>query len=228
MESKINIFSRDTLKVIAAVTMLIDHFAYIFVNSAEHTQLYRCLRGIGRLSFPIFCFVLVQGFQTTKDVRKYLIRLFLFALLSEIPYDFAFSGQLYAPADQNVIFTMFIGVLVLAGMRQWSNLYVQAAVLLAGCLAAAYIRSDYTYQGVALIAVFYLLRDYPWRQMLWAAIVLCMNWGLEVYAVFALPLCRCYAPEKGKQRLPRYFFYIFYPGHLLVLGTISYLSVHVH
>lgn len=212
---------RTTLKMIAVITMLIDHIAYIFLDVSRNEELYRGMRMIGRISFPVFCFVLVQGFLTTRDVRKYLLRLSVFAVLSEIPYNLAFFHTVFYPEQQNVLFTMLIGLLVLGGMRyfEWKPL-AKAGVFFAGCLAAYALRCDYMYFGVGLIALFYVLKDKKGSMLFWTALWFLADGGMEVFAVFALPFCLWYVPEKKERHLPRYFFYCFYPVHLLVLWGI--------
>lgn len=127
----------STIKIIAVVTMLIDHvaaalltrivisrgFFYAMGNEQRLIEwmkvnglLYivtQLMRLIGRLGFPIFCFLLVEGFQKTRNVKKYALRMGLFALISEIPFDLAFSGRVWNPGYQNVYFTLLIGLLAL-------------------------------------------------------------------------------------------------------------------
>ena len=129
--------SGSTVKIVAVVTMLIDHVAAALLTrmviyrgyfyATRDTQSYltwmkvngmlliitQLMRLIGRLGFPIFCFLLVEGFQRTRNVKKYAFRLGLFALISEIPFDLAFSGKVWAPGYQNVYFTLLIGLLAL-------------------------------------------------------------------------------------------------------------------
>lgn len=129
--------SGSTVKIIAVVTMLIDHVAAAlftrmvisrgFFYAAGNEQrliewmkvngllfvVTQLMRLIGRLGFPIFCFLLVEGFQKTGNVKKYAFRLGLFALISEIPFNLAFSGRVWAPGYQNVYFTLLIGILAL-------------------------------------------------------------------------------------------------------------------
>jgi len=218
-------FGRTTLKIIAVLTMLCDHAAYILLNRQENEALYGGLRIVGRISFPIFCFVLVQGFLSTKNVKKYITRLSVFALLSEIPFDLAFFKTPFTYSMQNVMFTMLIGLLVLIKMQKYEqegNWIKEGLVLLAGCAAAFVLQTDYSFFGVILISVFYLLRHNKIFQMLWAMLLILAHGGREVYAVFALPFCWWYDPQKKEVRLPKYFFYAFYPLHLLILWGINY------
>ncbi len=129
--------SGSTIKIIAVTTMLIDHAAATLLTRimilegyyqaavskesylgwmAEHGSLYALvtvMRSVGRLGFPIFCFLLVEGFQKTRSVKKYAFRLGLFALVSEVPFDLAFNGRVWYPGYQNVYFTLLAGILVL-------------------------------------------------------------------------------------------------------------------
>lgn len=129
--------SGSTIKIIAVTTMLIDHVAATLLTRimilegyyqaavskesylgwmAEHGSLYALvtvMRSVGRLGFPIFCFLLVEGFQKTRSVKKYAFRLGLFALVSEVPFDLAFNGRVWYPGYQNVYFTLLAGILVL-------------------------------------------------------------------------------------------------------------------
>ena len=130
--------SGSTLKIIAVVTMLIDHIGAAILarmmmvnglggidqsdttavmqwysNNTTLFQVYQVMRSIGRIAFPIFCFLLVEGFEHTHDRKKYALRLGLFALISEIPFDLAFSSEVLEFQYQNVFFTLFIGMLTM-------------------------------------------------------------------------------------------------------------------
>ena len=133
MESRHFGLNSSALKVIAVVTMLIDHIAadllvklliqngtwelidyngsrLLNILSAEHMGMintYQMMRNVGRIAFPIYCFVLVEGFMRTRSVKKYLERILLFAFISEIPFDLAFAGKAFHWCYQNVMFTLF-------------------------------------------------------------------------------------------------------------------------
>lgn len=212
---------RTSLKGIALLTMLCDHIACVLLTGVQWSGLYRGMRMIGRVSFPIFCFVLVLGFLSTSDIKKYIGRLFLFAVLSEIPFDLAFSGRLFDWESQNVMFTLLIGLLVLTGLQQFqARVWLQGLVCLGGCCAAYILHTDYSYFGVALILVFYLFRENTVSRYLWAAVLIFSEGGMEVYALLGLFVCYFYQPQKREPGMPKYFFYLFYPVHLLVLWGI--------
>lgn len=239
------------LKWIAVVTMLIDHTAVMVfetwliparraagaaqVLTRGEWMLYGFLRSVGRLAFPIFCFLLVEGFFRTRDRKKYLGRLLLFGLLSELPFDYALYGS-FSWTLQNVYFTLFLGLLGVWGISAAAgeNLREQptATKLLRvlGCVAAAagtmaaalLLHTDYSAVGVAAIILFYLLhgREAP-RD---AAVGLCILGAgfIEAVSWVDFILFHRYNGERGRQ--PKYFFYAFYPGHLALLWLIRYLA----
>jgi len=108
--SKYRIVSADALKIIAVISMLTDHIGYVLFPGVMW------LRIIGRLAFPIYCFLLVEGAVHTKNIGRYLLRLGAFALISEIPFDLAFKRSLFYPHYQNVFFTLFLGLAMIAVM----------------------------------------------------------------------------------------------------------------
>ncbi|MCH5187481.1 MAG: hypothetical protein J1F63_03705 [Oscillospiraceae bacterium] len=111
--------SGSTLKMVGIITMLIDHLGLAIIarmmmtGQPQLSSVYSVMRSIGRLGFPIFCFLLVEGFDKTRSRAKYLFRLGIFALISEVPYDLAFSATVLEFNHQNVYFTLFLGLLSL-------------------------------------------------------------------------------------------------------------------
>jgi len=233
------------LKWIAILTMLIDHIgaallelgllpkianAVLAGNSfqylvADYHFWYRfddVLRAIGRLAFPLFCFLLVEGFLHTKNSKKYALRLGLFALISEIPFDLAFNEKLLEISYQNVFFTLLIGLLVLIGLKYFEETlpphfsWLRFLVALTGILFAVFLRTDYDAFGIMLIVLLYEFRNLKTLRCIAGAILMLFN---STTGCLAFLLIWFYNGERGKQ-LPKYFFYLFYPAHLMVLFLV--------
>ncbi len=218
--------SGSTLKIIAIAAMFIDHVGAVVVlrmlhdyNSEIYT-LYNVLRGIGRIGFPIFCFLLVEGFQHTRNCKKYAVRLGIFALLSEIPFDLAFSGKLIDLSYQNVFFTLFIGLVVMIICKKIYEvfhekrllvyiLYVPAVLL--GVLLAEFLQTDYAGIGVLCIMALYFFRGNKACQM----VAGCTAFLWELPAPLAFIPVVFYNGKRGLRI--KYFFYVFYPVHLFLL-----------
>lgn len=183
----------SVIKNIAYLTMLIDHFfAVVFTEiirrhsmAGYETDLLIRIRSagraVGRVSFILFAFLAVESFVHTRSRRNYLLRLGVFAFVSEIPFDLAFSGQIIDYKSQNIFFTLFLGVFALV-VWEWAakSLHmlgqpraqrdigwwvcigvfrgVQLGSVLLGCVAAYFLRTDYKYMGVLLIVILYLMR----------------------------------------------------------------------
>lgn len=210
--------SGSSLKTLAAICMFIDHLDYLVLRGFPQTVFFENFcRGIGRISFPVFCFLLTEGFVYTSNRTRYAIRLFVFALLSEFPYDLAFSETFSLLHSQNVFFTLLIGLLVLWGMEWFSkNIFLQAFVLLIGMGISILFGCDYSWQGVLLIAVLFFFRQDSFS-MTAAGISVCLLWSWA--AAFAFLPIRLYNKQRGWMNGPaaKYAFYLFYPLHLLLL-----------
>lgn len=206
--------SGAALKRIAIVTMLIDHVGAVLFPEMIW------MRYIGRISFPIFCFTLVEGFYHTSNERKYLIRLLVFALFSEIPYDLAFHQTIWYPDQQNVFFTLAIGLAFLMVWKWEREPLFKVGILIVAMWIAEMLRTDYHGYGVLLIALFEIVRE---RKKIW--LVLCGAWNLlwsstiQYAGILAMPLIALYNGEKGKSN--KYLFYAFYPVHLILLYVIK-------
>lgn len=211
------------LKWIAIVTMLIDHIGAFLLEpaivtglvSSEFRGLNTVLRLIGRLAFPLFTFLLVEGFTHTRNVKKYLIQLGIFALISEIPFDLANGGVFFDFTYQNIFFTLFIGLLVISLFNQFEEMkYLRWVIPVIGMRLAAALQTDYAAFGILVIFIFYYFRaDKQLRNPIAAILLL-----RQPTAIFALVPIQLYNGERGKQN--KYFFYLFYPAHLLFLFFI--------
>lgn len=228
------------IKRIAAITMFIDHigaaFFHIFTSRYDGMQdfagadiIYDILRIVGRTSFPIFCFLLVEGFLHTRSVKKYAVRLLLFAVISEIPFDLAFFDSVWNVQMQNVFFTLLFGVLAMWSLHQGKKAdvaktgwYMAAGVTGAVLciLAAHFLQTDYGAMGVVLILVLYLLRQDRILSCIAGYSAICFVGG-ELWCFPAFFLMAWYNGEKGRSN--KYFFYVFYPAHILLLAGIRIL-----
>lgn len=187
------------LKCIAIVSMALDHTGAVLYPS----QIW--LRCLGRIAFPIFCFLIVEGFFHTHDVRRYMGRLGVFALISEIPYDLAFRGVPLEYAHQNVFFTLLIGIgmmVLLERNREWP---VKAVILLLAMWLAVLIRSDYNFRGVLLIFVFYIFHESRWLAVTAGGFWNFLYQGvIQKYGVLSVLPLALYNGERGRKM--KYFF----------------------
>lgn len=258
--------SGASLKNTAYISMLIDHFFaiiilnYLWMTAVDGawdpglTIVYRAGRAVGRVAFILFAHQIVEGFLHTGNRGRFLLRLGVFAIVSEIPFDLAFSGQIFDWNSQNVFFTLFTGVMVLLVWDRLERYHSAACVgarwmaLAAGCLAAYWGNMDYRYMGVLLIFVFYKAHDRKLsdKLMLSGCVMLFGTWSAnclrylgngytvselfrvsmrEMYGLAAFILIAFYNGKRGQQ-LPKWFCYGFYPVHLLVLyGAAKYIGV---
>lgn len=241
--------SQEGLKLIACATMLLDHIgATVVMRMFEETAsagtggagnwlaLYELLRIIGRLAFPIYCFLLVEGAQRTRNPKKYGLRLLVGVLLSEIPFDMAFYGS-FTWAHQNVMVTLLLGFLALRSMDRCPLLWQKLLVALPFGYLAEWLSSDYGAMGIMVMVLFQLTRDIPWRGVwqffgLWMVFspshALFINWlggfsvTIQEWAVLALIPIFCYNGRKlTHSKTAQWAFYLFYPVHILVLAMLE-------
>lgn len=217
-QQKKGVFDSFTLKMIAIITMVIDHVGYMMIDSSTAT--YDVFRGIGRVAFPIFCFLIVEGFHHTRSHVNYLIRLCIFAILSEIPFDLAFHGQLFYWGKQNVFITLALGLAAIFCLEEMNNRKVYVIPLVLIYAAAYFAHCDYGLGGVLLITIFYETRKMPLAKIILVGLLLYLFYGpWEMYGLIALPFILLYNGKRGMDM--KMFFYWFYPLHLLVLYFIS-------
>lgn len=245
----------STLKIIAIITMLIDHIGAVILermpavsyglyrlavnhwgNIPEVIQdhgiiviVYVILRLIGRLGFPIFCFLLIEGFLYTRNVWKYALRLFLFSLISEIPFNLAFRGDIFDTGYQNVFFTLLTGLLTLiliqlvekklASHKIIQYLFIIPITVAFMLAAELLIQCDYGASGILTIVVMYLLRKNRVLEMTGGCVVLTAMNYIEFTSFLTLIPISKYNGERGLKL--KYVFYAFYPVHLFILYLIA-------
>lgn len=228
--------SGSTLKIIAIVTMLIDHIGAAILEAhyllplgnrmflSPYFSMDQALRSIGRISFPIFCFLLVEGYIHTSNVKKYLLRLFLFALISEIPFDLAFQGNPLELSHQNVFFTLFFGLVLIALFdwipakieKHYMKVALQIFCIIGIALIADVLRFDYGAYGILAIFIFYLFRNQRMVACIINAIYFA-SWD-GITAPISMLLIYFYNGKRGISL--KYLFYAFYPVHLLLLYAV--------
>lgn len=220
------------LKIVACLAMLVDHVGAVFF---PEELVFRC---IGRIAFPIFCYCLTIGLQYTHDVKGYLLRLGLFAVISQPFYVLAFHPGAFWEniGDLNIFFTLLFSLLALWGLQEkkwW---------LLIFCIIVVGFGSfDYSADGIILVLIFYLCRKHPAP----GAILFILNYlpvlfstsadasmaflvaghpvGCEIFALLALPLLLVRWQKNWK--ISKWAFYLFYPLHLLAICAIRWLMV---
>ena len=234
-----------SLHVMAMAFMLCDHLWGTIIPGNDW------LTCVGRIAFPIFAFLIVEGYFHTKNLKKYVGRLLLFAFLSEIPFDLAMGSRLFYPIHQNVLWSFLISIGLIhwnERVRQTGNLWLR---LLAGCVSVllGYVVGlitmvDYYHAGILTVLVFYFFRQKKWWS--YAGQLLCL-WYINIemlggfsyevqlfrqtrflmrqgLALFALIPIWLYRGKQGyHSKWLQYVYYGFYPLHLLVLGVLKVL-----
>ena len=243
-ENKFKIEVTSTiLHIFAMFCMLFDHMWITIVHGNDW------LNCIGRLAFPIFAFMIVEGYKHTSDLKKYMGRMFVFALISEIPFNLVVSGSVIYPFHQNVLWTFLIGILcisLLEKSKKTGNLWIQTLTGIS-VIAAAYLIGiismvDYNAAGVLTVLVFYFFNGDAWYHRLGQFVGLYyINFELlggiyDVYKLFgytfefsrqgfallALIPIWLYNGKRGTcSKFFQYFNYVFYPLHLLILCLLS-------
>lgn len=220
------------LKLLAVLSMTVDHAAVIFVPVLESLRtpysiagevitLYWIMRKIGRLAFPIFCFLIAEGYLHTRSKLRYALRLLLFAAISEMPFNLMVHNRIFYLGAQNVYFTLFLGLLMIYAFdslgSDWKKLLAMAAI----CIAAAFLQADYGLIGVLLVFLLYLLRSYPVARAFLAYPLL--SGGIAAWVAF-VPIS-LYNGKRGFIHTPaaKVLFYLYYPLHILVLFGIRCL-----
>lgn len=214
--SKFKCLSGSALKVIAVISMTIDHVAlYVMAENLgmQDLWLYDVLRGVGRLAFPIFAFLVVEGYLHTHNIYKYVMTLLLTAFVSEIPWNLL--GQ---HDSHNVLFTLLLGLVSISITDRFSK---QSWMLIIPSCSMAVIatvaNTDYSWHGIGLMTVFFLFRNKPFFIFLFGLPFL-MEFGL-VGTSCGILICLAYNGERGfvQGKWLKYAFYIFYPLHLMVI-----------
>ena len=225
---KFQILNGNVLKIIACIAMLLDHAASCLIYQALYVRggyfyygidlnelkvIHDVFHTIGTIAFPIFAFLLVQGFFHTRCRMKYALRLLILGIISEIPFNLSLFNELMHPELNNVLFTLLFGFLAIWAWEKFNGRwYIQLPLCALMFVAARQLQTDYSWRGVLLIFIFYLLHRWRIPQVLTGLIS--MYWKFPSI-IIAFVLLLLYNGERGRQL--KYFFYLFYPGHLMLL-----------
>lgn len=227
--------SADAIKYIAIFAMLLDHIAWFFL--AFSSPLAQIFHTIGRITAPVMCFFIAEGYHYTKDVRKYALRLFVFALISQIPWYMVHDN--FWALSFNMIFTLLLGLISIAAVDKIENKTLSVLIVILACLLSNYC--DWSITAVLWCVLFYKFREDRKKNIIAFSAVtvftfavnimknLSAHWDLEasiknslfVLGIFlSLILLLNYNGEKGKFKYSKWVFYVFYPLHLFIIGII--------
>jgi hypothetical protein len=233
-----------SLHIMAMAFMLCDHLWGTIVPGNDW------LTCVGRLAFPIFAFLIVEGYFHTKNLRKYVLRMLIFAILSEIPFNLAIGSRLFYPIHQNVLWSFLISIGLIhwnekvKTRRIWLRLLVAVLTFLIAYIGGLLTMVDYYHAGILTVLVFYCFRNRQWwcypaqflalwciniemlggysyEVQLWGETYFIMQQGFALLALIPIWL---YRGKQGYHSKPlQYLYYAFYPVHLLILGLLKFL-----
>ena len=212
------LLSGSALKIIAVVSMIIDHCAYYLMDG--NTMAYDVMRCFGRIAFPVFAFLVAEGFAHTRNRMRYFLSLLLFAAVSEVPW-YLLNG---ADGTHNVMFTLALGVSALAAFERLRGhrALVIAATLLA-TLSAEVSGLDYGWRGIVVILIFHLFKSKKYYQsarllQLAFAFPFMLHYGI-IGALLACSVILLYDGTRGiiRGKVAKYGFYAIYPVHLIII-----------
>lgn len=220
--------TQEHLKLLACLLMLIDHIGFLNLVPGCYTE----LRTIGRLAFPIFCFLLCEGFLHTRNRGKYMLRLAIGAVLSEIPFNLLVSGQVFCIYKQSVMLTLLLAFCMAILMEKTDKIPLKLLLIVPFYLLADLLRTDYGGAGILMVAIFLLTENLP-HKLLWQTGLLLLaqffvgGWKLDifgipvpiqVFAVLAMVPIALYSGKKTTHsRVIQWAFYLFYPVHMAIL-----------
>lgn len=205
--------SGSWLKVIAILSMTIDHIAYYY--GVSNPYVYELMRTVGRIAFPTFAFLLAEGYVYTRNRQRYMLSLFTFAILSEIPWILLNHDN-----SHNVLFTLLAGVIGMYIIDTSRNKWVTlTSLVLIGCTTLM-TETDYSLNGYVLTLLFFMFRGRPDLQMLFGLPLMYEYGFMGIFMAFAVIFL--YNGERGfiHGKAAKYAFYAFYPAHLMLIYLI--------
>ncbi len=234
----------NMLRTIAVVLMLSDHIWATYMSFGDW------MTYIGRMAFPIFAFMIAEGYVHTSNFKKYALRLLGFAIITEIPFNLFYSSRFFNPFHQNVLFTLLLGLLAIRVVdkakknKTAKNIALSVLWLFLICIASTIGFVDYGFLGMLTVVMFYVLRDFPFAWLAQLVAMILINivffegqvFPIEIlgktfeipsqgFAVFSLIPIWIYGGRKGiSNKFIQYGFYAFYPVHMLILYLIKLMA----
>lgn len=228
-ETKTRDVSASTLKIIAIILMMFDHLFVVFLD--HDTVIGMVSRITGRVVAPIMCYLIAEGYFHTRDVKKYISRLFAFSVISHFPYVLAMGGQWWKMTS--VFWSLTLGLVALVAVKK-ENLDNWKKVVIVGICCAAAVPANWNYIGVLWILCFGVFRGQFKTQMACMVVIgyffnflpffMDMDWGhfYQAAIVLAIPLLALYKGRRGySSKVMAWGFYIFYPAHLLLIYALK-------
>ena len=234
IKDKIKLLSGAQLKYIAFLSMFIDHvnkaLIYPYLNGGAMSVVSNLFDIVGRIAFPIFIFLLVEGFFKTGNRWAYLRTLLVFGVISEIPFDMFTTTSYFNPNWNNIMFTLalvLVTIWMIDSLREKMEAlpkavwYLVSVIIVAGmCLVSMNLGLDYEHHAILIGYFFYLFHEKP----ILALPLNFVSMYKEPWALLGFGLTLTYNGERGKQN--KVVNYLFYPVHLLILGAIRmYLGI---
>lgn len=234
----------NMLRLLAVLFMISDHVWATYMSFGNW------MTYVGRLAFPIFAFQISEGFVHTKNFKKYALRLFIFALISELPFNLFYSSRWFNPYHQNVMFTLLLGLLAIKVIdnlkkdHRFQNIALSVLWLLLIVTGSVLGFADYGFNGVLMVVLFYVCRNFPFAWLGQLVGMVAINiiffegqvipteiFGIAVeiptqaFAVLSLIPIWLYSGRKGiSNKFLQYGFYAFYPVHMIILALIRYFT----
>ena len=234
----------NMLRLLAVIFMISDHVWATYMSFGNW------MTYVGRLAFPIFAFQIAEGFMHTKSFKKYSLRLLVFALISELPFNLFYSSRWFNPYHQNVLFTLLLGLMAIKVIdnlkknHRPKDIALSVLWLLLIVIGSVLGFVDYGFLGMLTVVMFYIFRDFPFAWLCQLIGMVYINiiffegqvipteiFGIAVeiptqaFAVFSLIPIWLYGGRKGiSNKVLQYGFYAFYPVHMIILALIRYFA----
>lgn len=217
-----------TIKMIACVTMILDHIKYAIPSTENFVTMY-----LGRISFPLFAFLITEGYIHTSNLKKYYERLIIFGIISQIPF-MLFRSLVGEWKMLNIMFTLLLGLLSITTYDKIKKKYISIPICILIIALGEILNVDYGWFGVCLVFIIYIFRNkkiiLPFAYIILLILMFyqieMLKWSkmyITYFICYFIPIIfmLLYNGKKGKKI--KYFFYVFYPIHMIILYLISFI-----